>query len=110
MRLPDFEKAEVVTEKIQDYLLSSTHPIGKAKAAWFAVLGFSSSEPDLLKSEILKIGKLEARLLEKTVYGQKYGIVGTITGPNGKSGNIMTVWIVRSNENFPRFVTAFPHD
>jgi len=110
MRLPDHKTAVIESKKIQDYLLSSVHPVGKAKAAWFSILGYSSSDPDLLKHDIMKISGLEATLFEETQYGQKYGIVGSIIGPNGKSGELMTVWIIRTDEDFPRFVTAYPND
>ena len=35
-------------------------------------------------------------------------IGGVLTGPNGKSVNWVTAWIVLKAENFPRFITAYP--
>jgi len=41
-------------------------------------------------------------------YGEKYKISGRLKGPSGLSGGIVTVWIVLSGEEIPRFVTAYP--
>jgi hypothetical protein len=44
----------------------------------------------------------------KTEYGWKYEIRGTLTGPKGHSARVISVWIIRSGEDYPRFVTAYP--
>ena len=41
MRLPNCERAVVGDAKVRDYLLSSSHPVGRFKAAFFGALGFS---------------------------------------------------------------------
>lgn len=41
-------------------------------------------------------------------YGQKYEILGSLTGPNGKSGWVRTIWIVLTGETAPRLVTIIP--
>jgi hypothetical protein len=43
-------------------------------------------------------------------YGQKYAIRATLVGPSGSSADVTSVWIVRTGEDFPRFVTAYPED
>jgi len=45
---------------------------------------------------------------ETTDYGEKYEIRGMITGPSGRSAEIVTAWIVLKGEEFPRFITAYP--
>jgi hypothetical protein len=47
------------------------------------------------------------RILE-TPYGRKYEVRGMITGPSGRSADIVTVWIVLHGQDRPRFVTAYP--
>jgi hypothetical protein len=32
----------------------------------------------------------------------------TLTGPAGRSAQVVTVWVVRVGEDFARFVTAYP--
>ena len=48
--------------------------------------------------------------LDATDYGQKFAVSGLLTGPNGRSANIVTVWIILANTEVPRFVTAYPED
>lgn len=40
MQLPNSESAIVPEEKLRDYLLSPTHPIGRYKASFFHDLGY----------------------------------------------------------------------
>ncbi len=46
--------------------------------------------------------------VEETPYGKKYKIEGPLVGPNGKKTRVVSIWIVRKGEDFPRFVTAYP--
>lgn len=32
----------------------------------------------------------------------------TLVGPSGRSADVLSVWIVRTGEELPRFVTAYP--
>jgi hypothetical protein len=42
------------------------------------------------------------------MYGTKYVVDGTIEGPAGHAGTVRTVWIVESEGDAPRLVTAYP--
>jgi hypothetical protein len=48
--------------------------------------------------------------LAHTEYGTKYRVSGSITGPNGRSANVVSVWIIMAGDDTPRFVTAYPED
>ena len=52
----------------------------------------------------------DAAIGERTRYGQKYVIRGTLRGPSGRVADVVTIWMVRSGEEAPRFITAFPGD
>lgn len=41
-------------------------------------------------------------------YGQKYEILGPLTGPNGNTAWVRTIWIVLTGETVPRLVTLIP--
>lgn len=41
MPFPGAEHAIVAEEKIRDYLLNPGHPVGGAKAIWFASIGYT---------------------------------------------------------------------
>ena len=43
-----------------------------------------------------------------TDYGSKYVVKGRVTGPNGRSGYVVTVWVIETDQSDPRLVTAYP--
>ena len=111
MRIPNADRGVIESAKVHGYLLSRSHPVGRFKAAFFLALGYSPDgwrqlEADL-RSQHLSQG---AVLEERTQYGQKYAIRATLVGPSGSSADVTSVWIVRTGEDFPRFVTAYPED
>lgn len=109
MILPNAHLAEIDPAKVQDYLLSPSHPIGRFKAVFFMRLGYSASQWERLRSDLLLIARTsEATPGQESPYGQKYETRATLTGPNGPSAEIVAVWIVKTGDLIPRFVTAFP--
>jgi len=109
LRLPNAENAVIDPEKLRDYLLSPSHPVGRFKAAFFASLGYAQEnwkqfEADLRRQHLPK----DAILHRETAYGKKYEIRGRIRGPAGKTREIISVWIILADEDVPRFVTAYP--
>ena len=109
MRLPAVGAAFVGQDKIRDYLLSQSHPVGRFKARFFFSLGYSREEWQALRTDLLRHAEEnEAVATERNRYGQKYEIRGRIRGPSGKAAALVAVWILLRDEEFPRFVTAFP--
>ena len=56
-------------------------------------------------TQILSLNAEQATL---SPYGQKYEILGRLTGPNGTAGWVRTIWIVLAGETAPRLVTLIP--
>jgi hypothetical protein len=111
VKLPNPEGAVVDVEKVRDYLLSSTHPVGRLKAAFFIGLGYRAEDWAGLHKDLLDVALVDAVTPGRfTRYGNKYEIRATLKGPSGRSAMVLTVWIVRHGEDFPRFITAFPDD
>ena len=109
MQIPNAERAVIEPAKLHAYLLSRNHPIGRFKAAFFLALGYSSErwprfEADLRTQHLSQ----DATAEEPTSYGQKYAIRATLVGPSGGSAEVVSVWVVHTGEEFPRFVTAYP--
>ena len=103
------EYADIATNKLTDYLLSTTHPVGSAKARWFRSYGFNDDNVDLLKEGLLLIARSEkVQEATKTPFGVKYVVDGSLRTPAGPVVRLRTVWIVESGETDPRFVTAYP--
>ena len=42
------------------------------------------------------------------MYGQKYEILGPLTGPNGTLAWVRTIWIIPTDHSAPRLVTLIP--
>ncbi len=110
MKLPNYEKAIIPKEKLQEYLLSSTHPVGQFKARFFGALGYTSDSWLELENDIRSLLYEDAIITEHTEYGQKYVVNGVLKGPSSKKAVITTVWIILSGENIPRFITTYPRD
>ena len=93
----------------RDYLLSTSHPIGRFKEPFFASLGYTAANWQRLEQDLLTLVALgDAEPGRESPYGQKYEIRGTLNGPSGKTARILTVWIVRFGSDVPQFVTALP--
>ena len=109
MQLPGAERAVVDPAKVRDYLLSSEHPVGRSKARFFAALGFTRTGWPAFQRILLNVARHDDALEGgETLYGRKYEIHATIVGANGRAAEVVTVWIVLTGEDFPRFVTAYP--
>jgi hypothetical protein len=108
VKIPGAERAVLDPAKIQNYLLSQEHPVGRAKARFFGQLGFRQENWTVLQDELFRSARLEAQLGAATRFGQKYLVHGPINGPSGRTAAIVAVWIVLNGEDFRRFVTAYP--
>jgi hypothetical protein len=109
MPIPDAEVAVVEAEKLVDYLLNPSHPVGGPKAKWFMSLGFSHDKPEFLAGVLLDIARQsDDYQVVETPYGVKYVVNGLLVGRDGKSAPVRTVWIVESGDEHPRHVTACP--
>lgn len=109
MRLPKAELAIIDPRKVRDYLLSSEHPVGRFKAHFFTRLGFASERWQDLRTQLQSVAlHEEATVAERTDFGQKYVVRGTIVSRAGREARILTAWIVLHGEEVPRFVTAYP--
>jgi hypothetical protein len=109
VKLPGREKAYVPPSKMEGYLLSSTHLVGRVKARFFRSIGFDETNLDLLEQHLLAIAHSE-EVTEVAVspHGTKYVIEGAIPTLDGRYVRVRTVWIIDAGQDSPRFVTAYP--
>jgi hypothetical protein len=108
MRIPNADKAVVDEAKVRDYLLSETHSVGKFKARFFASLGFTRENWLELATALRELAAHDAVLGQPSPFGQKFEVRASLQGPSGRVASLVVVWIVKSPEEFPRFVTAYP--
>lgn len=109
MLLPNVEQAVVPHRKVAEYLLSSTHPIGRSKAAFFGSFGFTAAAWEAL-AEALKDHATHHPIVEteQTGFGTSYTVEGALRTPDGRMPLIRVVWFIESGETAPRLVTAYP--
>ena len=109
MALPNVDRAVIDPAKLRDYLLSTTHPVGRFKAALFLSLGYEPLAWQRLEADLRAQHLVHpARELEASAYGRKFAIRARLVGPSGRSAEFTSIWIVLVAEDFPRFVTAYP--
>jgi hypothetical protein len=109
VQIPNADRAVIDPVKLYGYLLAPSHPIGRFKAAFYLALGYTPDnwrrlDADLRSQHLSQEATLEA----SAMYGQKYTIRARLEGPSGVSADTVSVWVVRTGEEFPRFVTAYP--
>jgi hypothetical protein len=109
MRLPYAQRAVIAREKLTDYLLSPRHAVGKDKAAWFAAFGCSAARWTEFAAALERHARdndvAERRDTPRGIY---YIIEGALDTPDRRNPAVRSVWLVRTGEDFPRFVTAYP--
>lgn len=111
MLLPHAEHAIIERAKLEDYVLSFSHPVGRFKARFFAGLGFSAERWDALEQAFRAqhLGQ-DAVPGVPDDFGQPFTIRAILQGPAGRSAVVVSVWFIRTGETQPRFVTAYPGD
>jgi hypothetical protein len=105
--LPNYEKAVIPRSKLEDYALNPASTDGRHKARLFkSILGFGRSDWETLAKTIIDaLPYHEAFPAGEGLWGKKYLVALTIVGPNGNTGIVETIWIIRVETDFPSFVT-----
>lgn len=96
-------------EKLVDYLLNTDHPDGWSKAQLLASMGYSRDRWQQLDFD-LRIAHLGEDIIatKTTPWGDRYEIVGPLTGPNGDTIMFRSVWQIDLGSDAPRLITMFP--
>lgn len=96
-------------EKFTEYLLNPAKDPGKAKG-FETALGYTVGDADAMSENISSHYDPDSfEFVRYNGYGNQYQQIMTLEGPNGKTADIITAWIVKDGEDFPRLVTAHLH-
>lgn len=108
MILPNADKAVVAIEKVRDYCLDPNHVRGKHKARVFlASCGLTAADAEILRNALRNaVVDSEAEPGDVDEYGQRFVIELDVVGPTG-TARVRSGWIVRNDEDFPRFVSCY---
>ena len=108
MKLPSGDRADLGT-KIEDYVLNLRHWEGRHKARVFeSVLGITLANREVLRQAILSAAENsdEAEPLGNNGHGEVYVLRFPLGTDRGRA-TVLTVWIIRDGEDFPRLVTCY---
>jgi hypothetical protein len=108
MRLPNGDLAQL-GDKLDRYVLNLEHPKGKDKAVLFKNrLGITLRNKEILENALLEAAmSSDAVVYKQDQYGTQYDIKFLLTTEVGRS-LILSCWIIRANEDFPRLTNAYP--
>lgn len=106
--LPRGDEAILDIRKIEDYCLNASHPRGRHKARVFReALELQRGDATWLRDVLLEsAGSAEASPIAVDPWGAHWRLDATIRR-HGKSAVVRTIWIVRTGESAPRFVTCW---
>ncbi len=109
MKLPNRERAIIPETKVIDYLLSSTHPYGRHKAAFFHRFGFVVESWGILRTAVLQhADEHEVAVVTRSQFGTRYTVEGALSSPDGRRPEVRVVWFVEADDDVPRLVTVYP--
>lgn len=109
MKLPRSDSAIVEDAKVRDYLLSPDHPIGRFKARVFNAVGYRNENWQRLRDDLVALATVvDAELVHSSQVGQRWVGTGQLRGPTGLPLPVVTVWLIPSEGNPPRLITAYP--
>ncbi len=105
MKLP--ADSLIAGDKLTRYLLvSQAHG---DKSVFLAQVGYTlGNADDLLRDLRLQILSLDAQPLETNQFGEYYEIRGPLTGPNGGTLAVRTIWMTEHLSGITKFVTLIP--
>jgi hypothetical protein len=105
VKLP--EDVVVPDDKLLRYFLLSREE--NDKSAFLAIAGYTLATWEVLKRDLHELARFyEVTDTLMSPYGIKYEVRGDLTGPNGQTLRLVTVWITLEATGETRFVTLFP--
>lgn len=94
-------------EKLTKYLLQ-WRPVSD-KSRFLGLAGYTLENWEMLLSDIQdQLLTLDCEWQDEDDYGVYYLIEGVLSGPNGKSISVKTIWIKEHFAKVTRFITLFP--
>lgn len=108
MKLPNGTLADLGT-KLEEYSLNPVHRQGRHKARMFdSVLGITLRNVDVLRDAILlaAANSTDGELRGDNGFGEVFVLQFSLTTDRG-AATVLTAWIVRYGEDFPRLTTCY---
>ena len=108
MKLPNCERAVVQEIKLTGYLLNEEN--SKGKSYFFNRIGFMESNWQELKDAVQLLAcNGEVTGTQKTLFGTKFFVVGTLMNPLNRYVVALSIWIFDQDGPTPRLITVYPN-
>ncbi len=105
MKLPS--NTLIAHEKLKRYFLVLRKRNDKSQ--WMSQAGYNLENWHTLEKDLRsQLLSLDATPTENTKYGQMYEIRGNLTGPNGKTLRVYTIWMTESATGVTKLITLYP--
>lgn len=106
--LPNHTNAVVTIEKLTDYCMNELHPSGKDKAVVFkSALGIGKEDAHLLRDAILSgLSSNECKPSTVDEFGARFSVRMKVRIFD-REAEIVTAWIIRFEEGFPRLTSCY---
>ncbi|WP_270597092.1 DUF6883 domain-containing protein [Enterococcus asini] len=106
--LPNWQNAKIDKQKFEKYFLDPNHSRGSAKAKELNnVLGLNPKNYRMVANQIKKqLPYYKAIPSYEDQWGKRYVVMMPVTGPNGKTTNLLTFWIDEGGKEV-RFTNAY---
>jgi len=98
--------SEIARVKATHYLLKLRDEDDKSK--FFAQAGYTAAHAGRLLQDLRGLLDADAEFVQKTEYGDKYQICGTLSGPNGRRLRVISIWMIERATGKTKFVTLYP--
>jgi uncharacterized protein DUF6883 len=108
MKLPNGGRADLGT-KLEDYTLNPLHRDGRNKARVFeSGLGITLANANILRRALLDAAANSDQVEPRgdNGFGEVYVLCFPLTTANG-AAIVLSAWIVRHGEDFPRLITCY---
>ena len=99
--------ATIARDKLTRYLL--VYQTRGDKSAFLKLGGYTVENADQLLEDLREqLLPLDAAPLHSTKFGEFYEIRGTLTGPNGVSLRVRSIWMKEHLSGVTKFITLIP--
>ena len=105
--LPNYQHAYIALEKLTLYALNPEKEPDKSYAFKQALDYTPQTASHLIQNILSNLAHYTAKSKGRNNFGQLYECVLPLTGPNNRTANVLTGWIILDNEDFPRLTSIY---
>jgi SPP1 gp7 family putative phage head morphogenesis protein len=113
--LHNVDRARFAASKLTNYSMDPTSPRGRDKArVWQAALGMDKGHAQEVERQIMaRLAELPAVKSDADEYGERYSVFVPVTGPNGRTVDVLSAWIYERDKKtgavstVPRMINCY---